>query len=279
MIPTANEATHNKKRKVAPADNGETEAVDILVNSLDQDTGREGNANEYINDTERSSLQVNLSSSSESDTHFHIGTTADLNTDLNIPNDTTRSNKMESVGYPSEKFYETATSRTGRPPIQLYLTCDDDAMSPYQCFVRKSIELFEADVDDVETNAQGRNKPIVLGQVGIRCRYCNSLPPNQRKRGATYYPSKLDGIYQAANNIAVIHLGEHCDNIDDQFRKHLTNLRNMQFTGGSGKKIWAERAVVLGVFEDLNGLRFEPTINYRQRNYLDVEASKELLNH
>ena len=26
----------------------------------------------------------------------------------------------------------------------------------------------------------------------------------------------------------------------------------------------------LGVFEDLDGLRFEPTINYRQRNYLDI---------
>ena len=33
---------------------------------------------------------------------------------------------------------------TGRPPVALYITCDDDSLSEYQCLVRKQIELFEA---------------------------------------------------------------------------------------------------------------------------------------
>ena len=56
---------------------------------------------------------------------------------------------------------------TGRGPAALFMTCDIDSLSPYQCLVRKHIEVFEASFEDVESNAQGRNKPIVIGQVGI----------------------------------------------------------------------------------------------------------------
>lgn len=57
---------------------------------------------------------------------------------------------------------------SGRSPAILYLSCDDDSLSDYQCLVRKQIELFEAKEDDVESNAQGRNKVGVtlLSAVG-----------------------------------------------------------------------------------------------------------------
>ena len=267
MIPAT--IGHRKKRKQEHADNGSTEDFNVPLNLFERDTHEEGNANEYINVTESATMEIDLSSSASSDPDalYGIGAAAFTVADMNIPNEISQSSIMD---LPAESMSQLMSSRTGRPPIPLYLTCDDDAMSPYQCFVRKQIELFEADFEDVESNAQGRNKPIVLGQVGIRCRHCNGLPPNQRKRGATYYPSKLDGIYQAANNLAIVHLGEHCENIDVQFRNHLATLRSMLSIGGGGKKIWAERAAALGVFEDLDGLRFEPTINYRQRNYLDI---------
>jgi len=56
------------------------------------------------------------------------------------------------------------------PPICLYMSCDNDSLSEYQCHIRKQIEFFEALPEDVNTNAQGRNRPIVAQQVGIRCR-------------------------------------------------------------------------------------------------------------
>lgn len=276
MIPA--NSGQKKKRKQEQVDDGNIEEdsnanSNVLLDIFERDTQEEGNINVNAIVAEPATLQINLSSSSsssDSNAHHPIGITLDSMTGLNIPNDNSQSNTMDRVELPAENTSQFSSSRTGRPPIPLYLTCDDDAMSPYQCFVRKQIELFEADFEDVDSNAQGRNKPIVLGQVGIRCRYCNRLPPNQRKRGATYYPSKLDGIYQAANNLAIVHLGEYCENIDEQLRNHLATLRSMLSIGGGGKKIWAERAANLGVFEDVNGLRFEPTINYRQRNYLDV---------
>jgi hypothetical protein len=152
---------------------------------------------------------------------------------------------------------EANSGISGRPPIQLYISCDDDSLSEYQCLVRKHIELFEAKVEDVESNAQGRNRPIVLGQVGIRCRHCTMLPPRHRSRGAIYYPAKLQGIYQAAQNLAVAHLGEHCQNVPDDVRATLGRLRERKSSAGGGKRYWANGVRVLGVYEDRDGLRFE----------------------
>jgi hypothetical protein len=152
---------------------------------------------------------------------------------------------------------QEAIGMTGRPPVAIYISCDDDSLSEYQCLVRKQIELFEAGLEDVESNAQGRNKPIVLGQVGIRCRHCTMLPPKNRARGAIYYPAKLHGIYQAAQNMASGHLCEHCQHVPADIRSELLKLHYRKSSAGGGKKYWADGVRVLGVYEDNNGLRFE----------------------
>ena len=151
----------------------------------------------------------------------------------------------------------TDSNLTGRSPIQLYITCDDDSLSEYQCVVRKNIELFEARREDVDSNAQGRNRPIVMGQVGIRCRHCTMLPPKHRARGAIYYPAKLYGLYQAAQNMASGHLCDHCQHVPATTRAELLKLKDRKSSAGGGKKYWADGVRVLGVFEDEDGLRFE----------------------
>lgn len=181
---------------------------------------------------------------------------------------TSSASEAKSVVASSEEDFNGFTL-TGRPPIQLYLSCDDTVMSPYQVFARRQIELFEANWDDIESNAQGRNKPIVLGQVGIRCRHCNFLPPKQRKRGAVYYPAKLEGVYQAAHNMALSHLAVHCESIDESLRSHLVFLHEKANTGG-GKSAWAERVGALCVFEDAHGLRFEKRLQYKHDERFEI---------
>lgn len=150
---------------------------------------------------------------------------------------------------------------TGRPPAILYLTCDHNQLSEYQCLVRKQIELFEAKHDDVESNAQGRNRPVQLGQVGIRCHHCAKLPPKLRVKGATYYPAKLDGIYQAAQNMAKSHLLELCPQIPPETRQELLTYHDQKTSSsGGGKKYWAERVRILGVYEDADVLRYTSRI-------------------
>jgi hypothetical protein len=87
---------------------------------------------------------------------------------------------------------------TGRQPVVLYSSNDNNRLTDYQILARKQIELFEALPEDVDTTTQGRVRRVVLGQVGIRCRHCALLPPKERKRGAFYYPSRLDVVYQAS---------------------------------------------------------------------------------
>jgi hypothetical protein len=145
---------------------------------------------------------------------------------------------------------------TGRPALSLYLTCDDDTFSQYQVVIRKCIELFEAHEADVHSNAQGRNRPVVLGQVGIRCRFCAAVPPKERCKGAMYYPSRLVGLYQAAQNLANSHLVGMCPFVPADIRDQLVSLKDKKSAAGGGKTEWADRAHNVGVFEDDHGLRF-----------------------
>ena len=161
----------------------------------------------------------------------------------------------------------TVYTMTGRPPYTLYLSCDgrhsDDAplLSEHQQLLRKQIQVFEAGPDQVAAMSQGRNKPIVLGQVGIRCRHCAGIPPTQRARGAVYFPSKLEGVYQMAQNMAQTHLCGTCTEIPKDLQAELIRLREMKTTAsGTGKSTWADRVKVLGVYEDQCGLRYTSSI-------------------
>lgn len=60
---------------------------------------------------------------------------------------------------------------TGCVPLGL----DDDTcwLSELQVYLRANFaEAFAATEEDITVIMHGRNKPIVLGQVGIRCKYC-----------------------------------------------------------------------------------------------------------
>jgi hypothetical protein len=145
---------------------------------------------------------------------------------------------------------------TGRQPVVIYMANDEGSLSEYQCLVRQQIEVFEAGPEDVETSAQGRNRRIIMGQVGIRCRRCAMLPLRERRRGAVYYPTKLDGIYQAAQNIAKSHLAERCDHVSAATREDFAKYKDKKSSVGSGKRYWANRIATLGVYEDVGFLRF-----------------------
>lgn len=151
----------------------------------------------------------------------------------------------------------SSVAEGGHPPVVVYMECDEESLSDYQCLLRKQVELFEATADDVQWNAQGRNKAIVLGQVGIRCRYCARLPTWSRARGAVYYSATLDGLYQAAQNMAKNHLCRHCRLLPEDVRQKLISLRDCKRRAAGGKKYWAEGAKVLGVHECIDGLRFK----------------------
>jgi hypothetical protein len=138
----------------------------------------------------------------------------------------------------------------------LAMRCDQDNLTPYQCLAREQIELFEAEQKDVDAGTKGRNRYVTLGQVGIRCRHCAHLPHRARAKGSVIYPSKLTGIYQAAQNMTNSHVAQHCQHVPDHVRQKLTVLGNKKSSAGGGKDYWSAGAKIYGVVEDEHGLRF-----------------------
>eukprot|EP00980_Cylindrotheca_fusiformis_P013797 scaffold3563_cov70-Cylindrotheca_fusiformis.AAC.4 len=160
---------------------------------------------------------------------------------------------------------------TGRPPISLYLSCNPDYLSPYQVEIRKQIQFFEATPEYVNgQHVKGRNKAIVLGQVGVQCRHCAHVtPPQTRAKGSTYFPQKLLGIYQAAQILSTTHLLESCPLVPPAQREHLKQLQqSSKASRTAGKDYWASTAQSVGVFQDEHGLRFE----HRMPTYDEVLA-------
>jgi hypothetical protein len=143
-------------------------------------------------------------------------------------------------------------------PIALSLPDDANKLSPLQVLLRQQIEIFAASDDDLMTHARGRNKPITLKQVGIRCRHCASLPLKRQKRGAVYFPFSLLGIYQAAQNMASSHFTQdNCSEISSEARlKLLECSQGCKSAVGLGKYYWANLARTQGLFDTDHGIRF-----------------------
>lgn len=137
----------------------------------------------------------------------------------------------------------------------LALACDEEHLSEYQTLLRKQLEYFEADQQDEQSNVQGRKRPVYSGQVGIRCVHCAHIPLRQRSRGAVYYPAKLTGVYQAAQNMASSHLCSSCEVIPADLKTKLCKLRDQKGTAGGGKQYWADGCRAMGLCETTDGIR------------------------
>jgi hypothetical protein len=136
---------------------------------------------------------------------------------------------------------------------------DDRAkLNSQQVFLRHQIEVFRASHDDILSHTRGRNKPVMLGQVGIRCRHCGNLPVAKRAKGSTYFPSSVTGIYQASQNLSVTHLQSGlCSEMPFEMKQQFTGLVSSKVaSSGVGRPYWAEAARKLGLVDTPYGIRF-----------------------
>jgi hypothetical protein len=88
-------------------------------------------------------------------------------------------------------------ARPGEFPAVMFCEADEERLTSYQCLLRKQLELFEADEEDVRySTRQGRTAPIKVGQVGVRCRHCSAPGMAAKTKGASYYSQTIEGVYQ-----------------------------------------------------------------------------------
>ena len=142
-----------------------------------------------------------------------------------------------------------------RPAI-LFQASDETKLSPYQILLRQQIEVFCASEDDVTSHARGRNKPITLRQVGIRCRHCSRTTWNRREKGSAYFPHSLQGMYQAAQNMGSSHFNDPiCSQMPAALKMEFAVAVACKSSVGSGKHYWAESARKLGLVDTDRGIR------------------------
>ncbi len=143
--------------------------------------------------------------------------------------------------------------------LLLAIGADRGKLNDHQIFLRRQIEVFRATATDIQSHTRAKNKPLVLGQVGIRCRHCRQLAPGRRRKASTYFPSALIGIYQAAHNLSVEHLqGGACPVLPQDIREELMRLGERKPGGASlaGKLHWADAGMRLGLVDTDDGIRF-----------------------
>lgn len=144
---------------------------------------------------------------------------------------------------------------------------DAHYLNPIHCFVRKNVEVFIANEKDVAAPAPGRKKPIMLGQVGIRCIHCQNLPPKHRVKRAICYPPTIASLYHAVSNMKFDHYGA-CKGLTPQERQSFSDLkaascRKVGGGGGANRNASANLARYyqqsarseLGLYDTENGIR------------------------
>lgn len=145
-----------------------------------------------------------------------------------------------------------------RLPAILARPDDTDKLSSHQLLLRYQIEVFQATEDDINTHTRGRNKPISLQQVGIRCRHCSCLPVAHRQKGSTYFPATLMGIYQAAQNMSTTHMQcGLCSRMPSEIKNMFARLLPTKVSStGAGRQAWAAAGQKLGLVDTTHGIYF-----------------------
>jgi len=138
------------------------------------------------------------------------------------------------------------------------LGLDDDKywLSELQVYMRANFaESFGATEEDIAAPMHGRNKPIALGQVGIRCMHCKFENPAERGQQATSYPSLISGIYNSVQQMLRLHL-DCCQSMPLEIRAKIEALKVSSSSRGGRKQYWVDSAKRLGLVDTRHGIHF-----------------------
>lgn len=145
--------------------------------------------------------------------------------------------------------------------VSLGLEEDQYWLSELQVYLRSNFaEAFGATEKDIAAPMHGRNKPIALGQVGIRCIWCKNEPPSARGQQAVSYPSLVSGIYNSVQQMFRLHF-DCCPFIPPEVKKKIETLRASSSSRGGRKQYWIDSAKRLGLVDTPHGIHFgrDPT--------------------
>jgi len=152
--------------------------------------------------------------------------------------------------------------------VPLGVNEDKYYLSELQCVLRSEfVEAFGTTQTDTVLPVHGRNRPIALGQVGIRCQHCKDIsyiptysnPNNDRNRStqnAISYPSFISGIYNTVQQMYRLHF-DQCPYIPDELKGRVGNLKDSHTSNRGGRKqYWIESAKRIGLVDTSFGIHY-----------------------
>jgi hypothetical protein len=157
----------------------------------------------------------------------------------------------------------------------LALPEDKMALSQLRCFLRENVYAFAASDEDIAVRTP-TTFSVVVGQVGIGCVHCHSLPAKERSNRAVCFPFAINRIYQSVADIQRFHLGE-CKMVPMEIREKFQLLQSASSKGSKGlatRQYWITSAKKLGLADTTKGIRFirDPLEPTSQAVSLDILA-------
>jgi hypothetical protein len=157
---------------------------------------------------------------------------------------------------------------------------DPQYLNSLHCFVRRNVELFIADDEDISAPSPGRKNRVNLGQVGIRCIHCAKLPVKERVKRSVCYPPSVSGIYHSVSNMKFDHFA-NCMGLSpegrvefDHLRTNFTRRGSSTSNGGRGMsnstaQYYHDSALRLGLVDTPDGIRFANQLQAQDKNAHD----------
>ncbi|KAL7470434.1 hypothetical protein ACHAXS_010662 [Conticribra weissflogii] len=134
---------------------------------------------------------------------------------------------------------------------RLALPEDKSHLTALHCFVRRQcVYFFTATAEDVKVPRKGRQKSLVLGQIGIGCIHCKDS--KSKLKGCTYFPGSIGGIY----NATMIIMQRHFPVTKEIFGEY-NKLKCLTARSASTKEYWVSAATRLGLFDTKHGVFFK----------------------
>eukprot|EP00815_Leptocylindrus_aporus_P004294 CAMPEP_0116069904 /NCGR_PEP_ID=MMETSP0322-20121206/12623_1 /TAXON_ID=163516 /ORGANISM="Leptocylindrus danicus var. apora, Strain B651" /LENGTH=445 /DNA_ID=CAMNT_0003557473 /DNA_START=246 /DNA_END=1580 /DNA_ORIENTATION=+ len=157
--------------------------------------------------------------------------------------------------------------------VTLAIAEDQDWLSEMDCFVRRSLEVFQATEKDVRDVFSQQKKTIAKGQVGIRCIYC-AASAGETHCEAIAYPSSISHISKAVREFRSNHL-QLCQRIPTDQKKIFDGMKTSSSLTSVLKRYYVLSAKALGLIDLPNGGIGTKEVNLRIGSgvSLDVLAS------
>ena len=146
----------------------------------------------------------------------------------------------------------------GRVVFRLYRDADTASLSDRQCYVRQHfVQVFTATDNEVSMRHTKGAQRLSIGQVGIRCVFCQHLDHKERAERAVCYPSSVSRIYQTVADMQRFHF-EACSSIPTKMKLAYRTLKTTRPRGmGSPQQYWIESAYDLGLVDTDKGIRYD----------------------